>query len=76
MRDLWSETETKKGGVQQRGVAAIPKKLNHVGVTRLIERERYSPTDKGASSSQASGAMNSEPVTDFEHFASLYGSAT
>lgn len=41
MRDLWSEKEQQKGGVQQRGIASFPKQLTSTGVTRLIQRALF-----------------------------------
>ncbi len=41
MRDLWEDQPTKKGGVQQRGLATAPKKLTATGVMRLIQRALF-----------------------------------
>jgi hypothetical protein len=41
MRDLWEDRPTKKGGVQQRGIASAPKQLTATGVTRLIQRALF-----------------------------------
>jgi hypothetical protein len=41
MRDLWEEKASKRGGVQQRGIARVPKKLTSTGVTRLIQRALF-----------------------------------